>query len=117
MLKTKIALAGNRTPVSRVAGENSSTEPPMLVTSTIYPAQSYIKYCIHVKNKDSLAGNRTPLSHVASVNSTTEPPMLITSTIFPAQSHIKYCIHIKKKSCIGRESNPGLPRGRRESYN
>ena len=25
-----IALAGNRTPVSRVAGENSTTEPPML---------------------------------------------------------------------------------------
>ena len=25
------ALAGNRTPVSRVAGENSTTEPPMLV--------------------------------------------------------------------------------------
>ena len=26
----KNALAGNRTPVSRVAGENSTTEPPML---------------------------------------------------------------------------------------
>ena len=26
----KTALAGNRTPVSRVAGENSTTEPPML---------------------------------------------------------------------------------------
>ena len=25
------ALAGNRTPVSRVAGENSTTEPPMLI--------------------------------------------------------------------------------------
>ena len=25
MLKTKVALAGNRTPVSRVAGENSTT--------------------------------------------------------------------------------------------
>ena len=25
-----LALAGNRTPVSRVAGENSTTEPPML---------------------------------------------------------------------------------------
>ena len=32
MLKTKEALAGMRTPVSRVAGENSTTEPPMLVT-------------------------------------------------------------------------------------
>ena len=70
MLKTEVALAGIRTPVSRVAGENSTTEPPLLVTSTIYPAQSYIKYCIHVKNK----------------------------------------------SCIGGESNPGLPRVRREFY-
>ena len=68
MLKTKVALAGNRTPVSRVPGENSTTEPPMVVTSTIYPAQSYIKYCIHVK------------------------------------------------SFIGGETNPGLPRGRREIY-
>ena len=70
MLKTKVALSGNRSPVSRVAGENSTTEPPMLVTTTIYPAQSYIKYCNHVKNK----------------------------------------------SCIGEESNPGLPLGRREFY-
>ena len=51
MLKTKVALAGNRTPVSRVAGENSTTETPMLVTLTIYLAQSHFKYCIHVKNK------------------------------------------------------------------
>ena len=28
--KQKVALAGNRTPVSRVAGENSTTEPPIL---------------------------------------------------------------------------------------
>ena len=51
MLKTKFANAGNRTPVSRVAGENSPTESPMLVTSPIFPAQSHIKYCIHVKTK------------------------------------------------------------------
>ena len=51
MLKTKFAIAGNRTPVSRVAGENSTTEPPMLVSSAIFPAQSHIKYCIHVKKK------------------------------------------------------------------
>ena len=51
MLKTKVALAGNRTPVSRVAGENSTTEPPMLVTFSIFPAQSHIKYCVHVKKK------------------------------------------------------------------
>ena len=30
MQNSKFALAGNRTPVSRVAGENSTTEPPML---------------------------------------------------------------------------------------
>ena len=53
MLKTIVALAGNRTPVSRVAGENSTTEPPMLV---IFHAQSHIKYCIHVKNKICVGG-------------------------------------------------------------
>ena len=56
MLKTKVALAGNRTPVSRVTGENSTTEPPILVTSLIFPAQSHIKYCIHVKNKGHIGG-------------------------------------------------------------
>ena len=60
MLKTKVALAGNRPPVSRVAGENSTTEPPMLVTSSIFPAQSHIKYCIHVKNKDCIGGESNP---------------------------------------------------------
>ena len=64
----------------------------------------------------ALAWNRTPVSHVAGENSTTEPPMLETSTIYHAQSYIKYCIHIKNESCISRESNPGLPRGRREFY-
>ena len=57
MLKRKVAMAGNRTPVSRVAGENSTTEPPMLLTSPIYPAQSHIKYCIHVKNKSCIGGD------------------------------------------------------------
>ena len=90
MLKTKVALAGNRTPVSRVAGENSTTEPPMLVTTTIFSAQSHIKYCIHVKIKSSIAGIRTPVSRVAGENSTTEPPMLVKSTIYPAKSYIKY---------------------------
>ena len=60
MYKTKIALAGNRTPVSRVAGENSTTEPPMLITTKIFPAQSHIKYCIHVKNKISIGGDTNP---------------------------------------------------------
>ena len=69
-----------------------------------------------LKTKVALAGNRTPVSRVAGENSTTEPPMLQTATISPAQSHIKYCIHVKKKCCIGRESNPGLPRGMREFY-
>ena len=55
MLKTKVALAGNRVPVSRVAGENSTTEPPILVTSSIFPAQSHIKYCIHVKKNSCIA--------------------------------------------------------------
>ena len=69
-----------------------------------------------LKTKVVLAGNGNPDSRVAGGNSTTEPPMLVTSPTFPAQSHIKYCIHVKNKSCIGRESNTGLPRGRREFY-
>ena len=69
-----------------------------------------------LKTKVALAGNRTPVSRVASENSTTEPPMLVTSTTYPAQSYIKYCNHVKNKSCIGGESNHGLPRGRREFY-
>ena len=40
MLKTIVALAGNLTLVSPVAGVNSTNEPPMLITSTIFPAQS-----------------------------------------------------------------------------
>ena len=56
MLKTKVALAGNGTAVSRMAGENSTTEPRMLVRWSISPAQSHIKYCIHVKNKSCIGG-------------------------------------------------------------
>ena len=69
-----------------------------------------------LKTKFALAGNPTPVSRVAGKNSTIEPPMLATSPIYPAQSHIKYCIHVKNKICIAWESNPGLPRGRREFY-
>ena len=69
-----------------------------------------------LKTKVALAGNLTPVSSLAGEHSTTEPPMLIMPTIYPAQSLIKYCIHVKKKSCIGGESNPGLPRARREFY-
>ena len=69
-----------------------------------------------LKTKVALAGNRTPVSRVADENSNTEPPILVNSPIFPAQSHIKYCIHVKNKSCIGGESNAGLPRGSREFY-
>ena len=67
-----------------------------------------------LKTKVPLSGIRTRVFREPGENSTTEPPMLNTSTIFPAQSHIKYCIHVKNKICIGGESNPGLPRGRRE---
>ena len=70
----KVALSGNRTPVSRVAGENSTTEPTMpgmsggsiLSTSKV----------IFPKKKSALSGNRTPVSRVAGENSTTEPTML-----------------------------------------
>ena len=44
MIKIKVALTGNCTPDSPVAGGNSTTEPPMLVTSPIFPAQSHVKY-------------------------------------------------------------------------
>ena len=33
MLKTKVAICGESNPGLSVAGENSATEPPMLVTS------------------------------------------------------------------------------------
>ena len=69
-----------------------------------------------LKSKVALAGNRTPVCRVAGENSTTEPPMLVTALIFPTQSHIKYCIHVKNKRCIGGESNPRVPLGRREFY-
>ena len=39
--KIQLALAGNRTPVSRVAGENSTTEPPM--RCTLY--SGFFNYC------------------------------------------------------------------------
>ena len=68
----------------------------MLVTTTIFPEQSHIKYCIQVKNKSSIGWDSNPGLPRAGENSTTEPPMLIMSTIYPAQSHIKYCIHVKK---------------------
>ena len=67
-----------------------------------------------LKRKVAFAGNRTPVSRAAGENSTTELPMLVTSTIYPAQLYIKYGIHVKNRSGIGGESNPGLPRGRRE---
>ena len=65
-----------------------------------------------LKTKVAFAGNRTPVSRMAGENSTTEPPMLVTSTLYPAQSHMKYSNHGKNKIRIGRESNPGFPRGR-----
>ena len=60
MIKIKVALTGNWTADSLVAGGNSTTEPPTLVTSPIFPAQSHIKYCIHVKNKSCIAGESNP---------------------------------------------------------
>ena len=112
-----MALAGNRTPVSRVAGENSTTEPPMLVTCSIFPAQSHISFpAFMLKTKMALAGNRTPVSRVAGENSTTEPPILVTSLSFPAQSHIKYCVHVKNKGALAGNRTPASPRGRREFY-
>ena len=70
-----------------------------------------------LKTKVAFAVNRTPVSREAGKNSSTEPPILVTSPIFPAQSHMNYCIHVENNSCIGGESNPGLPRGKREFHN
>ena len=60
MIKIKVALTGNWTPDSPVAGGNSTTEPLTLVTSPIYPAQSHIKYCNHVKNKSRICRESNP---------------------------------------------------------
>ena len=63
----------------------------------------------------ALSGNRTPVSRVAGENSTTEPTMRAVSR----ESILSTWISIQnddKKSCIVGESNPGLPRGRREFY-
>ena len=60
MIKIKVALTGNWTPDSPVAGGNSTTETPTLVTSPIFPAQSHIKYCIHVGNKICIRRESNP---------------------------------------------------------
>ena len=60
MIKIKVALTGNWTPDSPVAGGNSTTEPPTLVTPPIFPAQSHIKYCIHVENKIGIRRESNP---------------------------------------------------------
>ncbi|KAK6746121.1 hypothetical protein RB195_012311 [Necator americanus] len=77
--KKNIASAGNRTRAARVAGEHSTTEPP-----------------IRVQNVYSPAGNTT-YSEVTG----TDGNNIRNSRI---------------KHCIGRESNPGRPRGRRAFY-
>ena len=59
-VKNKTFVGGESNPVSRVPGANSTSEPPMLVTLTIYPAQSHIKYCIDVKNKGSIGWESIP---------------------------------------------------------
>ena len=74
----KCALSGNRTPVSRVAGENSTTEPTMLSIERCSNVRDevYKAYLVGHKNAHALSGNRTPVSRVAGENSTTEPTML-----------------------------------------
>ena len=61
MLKTKVALAWNRTPFSRVAGENSTTEPPMHnVTSHTFPMHKHIKnIAFMLKRKVAMVKNKT----------------------------------------------------------
>ena len=78
----KIASAGNRTRAARVAGEPSTTEPPMLDVDLRFMKQSDSgrrpqsreKGC--QMQKIASAGNRTRAARVAGEHSTTEPPML-----------------------------------------
>ena len=78
----KCALSGNRTPVSRVAGENSTTEPTMRVVKSKSNLSNQVKYLHSWQKSPALSGNRTPVSRVAGENSTTEPTML--ERIYPS---------------------------------
>ena len=63
----KDASAGNRTLATLVAGENSTTEPPMLAVYKRKKQLQRLKRCI---GRES-----TPATRVAGETSTTEPPM------------------------------------------
>ena len=47
-----LALAGNRTPVSRVAGENSSTTPPTHFNDRLLLTRVYLLICMAVRAPD-----------------------------------------------------------------
>ena len=47
-----LALAGNRTPVSRVAGENSSTTPPTHFNDRLLLTRVYLLICMAVRGPD-----------------------------------------------------------------
>ncbi|GFQ79755.1 uncharacterized protein TNCT_17681, partial [Trichonephila clavata] len=78
-----IASAGNRTRAARVAGEHSTTEPPMprlhLFFTLSFALQSFdcIQRNVAWKQNKNIAsaGNRTRAARVAGEHSTTEPPM------------------------------------------
>ncbi|KAK6746116.1 hypothetical protein RB195_012306 [Necator americanus] len=127
----KIASAGNRTRAARVAGEHSTTEPPMRVQNVYSPAgnTTYSEVTGTDGNKRkkliASAGNRTRAARVAGEHSTTEPPMRVQNVYSPAGNTTYSEVtgtdgnnirNSRIKHCIGRESNPGRPRGRRAFY-
>ncbi|VDO43931.1 unnamed protein product [Haemonchus placei] len=85
MGEENVASAGNRTRAARVAGEHSTTEPPMLEIRIIFIQYDSPSMLATKKTESSVAieeeniasaGNRTRAARVAGEHSTTEPPML-----------------------------------------
>ncbi|KAG8174272.1 hypothetical protein JTE90_002231 [Oedothorax gibbosus] len=83
-IKQNLASAGNRTLAARMAGEHSTTEPPMPAKNNGINFDFFVllrvaaKADVSIKIKQNLAsaGNRTRAARVAGEHSTTEPPML-----------------------------------------
>ena len=100
--KIKSASAGNRTRVYHVGGDNSTTKPPML---------EYNHLCSH----NFSFTNRSLLSRLWLIEKTR---VLCQEESLFSQPVCSFCICFSQydKLCIGRESNPGLSRGRRQFY-
>ncbi|KAG8174273.1 hypothetical protein JTE90_002232 [Oedothorax gibbosus] len=83
IIKLPLASAGNRTRAARVAGEHSTTEPPMPAKNNginfdffvLFRVAAKAEVSIIIKQSLASAGNRTRAARVAGEHSTTEPPM------------------------------------------